>query len=143
MNNSEPKQIDGVCCQYCIKFEQPSCPVKTASPWSRWGNWCNAYHPNPNMPEARPLPDAKPTSHLPDCDINDHNPDGIRKPCNCGSGFNPDCPATEHHEKPTTCPDCNDKQATINRLRKALFSITEESVVAAIEVLRETKPCQP
>jgi hypothetical protein len=58
-DNDEPKQIDGVCCQYCINFEQPLCPVKTASPWSRWGNWCNAYHPNPNMPDARPLPDAK------------------------------------------------------------------------------------
>jgi hypothetical protein len=48
---------------------------------------------------------------------------------------------------PPPCPDCQAKQATIDklkakcdRLRKALFSITEESVVAAIEVLRETKP---
>ena len=40
----------------------------------------------------------------------------------------------------TPCPDCKAKQARIDRLRKALFSITEESVVAAIEVLRETKP---
>ncbi len=50
------KMVNGVCCQYCIKFEQPLCPVKTASPWSRWGNFCNAYEHNPKEPQARPLP---------------------------------------------------------------------------------------
>ena len=48
--------LDGVCCQYCKHFEQNECPVKTASPWSRWGNWCNVYEPNPDEPEAKPFP---------------------------------------------------------------------------------------
>jgi len=109
MNNHEPKQIDGVCCQYCAKYLHIDCPVKTASPWSRWGNWCNAYHPNPNMPEARPLPDAKPTSHLPDCDVNDHNPDGISKPCNCFAHI-PHQP--EHLYAKDPCPDCNPAKPT-------------------------------
>ena len=49
------EMIDGVCCQYCVHFDKGDCPVKTASPWSRWGNWCNCYRPNPNIPEAREL----------------------------------------------------------------------------------------
>lgn len=36
----------GVCCQYCVKFETKECPVKTASPWSRWHSFCNEYKPN-------------------------------------------------------------------------------------------------
>ncbi len=50
------KIFDGVCCQYCIHFEQPSCPITMASPWSRWGNWCNMYDPNPNETEAKDIP---------------------------------------------------------------------------------------
>jgi hypothetical protein len=55
MDNSEPKLVNGVCCQYCIHFEQSSCPISTASPWSRWGNWCNVYSPNPKYPDSRSL----------------------------------------------------------------------------------------
>ena len=51
-----PIVLEGVCCQYCIHFEQDTCPVDRASPWSRWGNWCNVYTRNPDEPEARPLP---------------------------------------------------------------------------------------
>lgn len=41
----------GVCCQYCIKFEKSACPIKEASPWSRWGDWCSQYEPNPDEKE--------------------------------------------------------------------------------------------
>lgn len=48
--------VQGVCCQYCLKFEEHSCPVKTASPWSRWKNYCSEYAPNnKEYPEALPL----------------------------------------------------------------------------------------
>ena len=73
-----------------------------------------------NWEEQLKVPELKETSHLPDCDINDHNPDGIRKPCNCGIGFNTDCPSAEHHEKPTLCPDCQAKQETIDKLRQTI-----------------------
>jgi len=53
---SSTRLLDGVCCQYCKHFEQNECPVKTASMWSRWGNWCNVYEPNPDEPEAKPFP---------------------------------------------------------------------------------------
>ena len=47
--------LNGVCCQYCQHFETSECPVQTASPWSRWGNWCSEYQPTPNEPDARSL----------------------------------------------------------------------------------------
>jgi len=31
------------CCEFCIKLEKPACPVKSADPWSRWGNYCNEF----------------------------------------------------------------------------------------------------
>ena len=34
--------IFGVCCEYCNKFEKDECPVKLASPWSRW-DYCNHF----------------------------------------------------------------------------------------------------
>lgn len=34
--------IFGVCCEYCSKFESDECPVKSASPWSRW-DYCNHF----------------------------------------------------------------------------------------------------
>lgn len=37
--------IPGVCCEYCKKFETAECPVKTASPWSRW-DYCNNFRDN-------------------------------------------------------------------------------------------------
>ena len=55
-NDSGSGLLEGVCCQYCKHFEQNECPVKTASPWSRWKNWCNCYEPNPKNTEAKPLP---------------------------------------------------------------------------------------
>jgi hypothetical protein len=85
-------------------------------------------------------------AHLPDCDINDRNPDGIRKPCNCGIGFNPYGPSAEHHEKPTLCPECQAKQEVIDKLRMALADIRDwkegddPSDVVAAKALRETKP---
>jgi hypothetical protein len=58
LNASEPavssaRMLKGVCCQYCAHFEQDECPVKIASPWSRWGNWCNVYEPIPDKPLPR------------------------------------------------------------------------------------------
>jgi hypothetical protein len=35
--------IDGICCELCIKKESNDCPVKNASPWSRWKNFCNEF----------------------------------------------------------------------------------------------------
>lgn len=35
--------MNRICCQNCEKHEKPECPVKTADPWSRYGNWCNEY----------------------------------------------------------------------------------------------------
>lgn len=51
-------QQKGVCCQYCIKFEKSACPIKEASPWSRWGDWCSKYEPNPDEKEAVTLEEA-------------------------------------------------------------------------------------
>ena len=51
--------IKGVCCQYCTEFEKHSCPVKSASPWSRWGNFCSAYNPNKkSFPDALTIVEA-------------------------------------------------------------------------------------
>lgn len=36
--------INDVCCEYCAKFEQTDCPVKQASPWSRWDYCCQFRH---------------------------------------------------------------------------------------------------
>lgn len=55
---SDRKLLDGVCCQYCIYFEKPECPIKEASPWSRWGNWCSEYQPNPSEPSALTINEA-------------------------------------------------------------------------------------
>jgi len=35
--------VKGVCCAYCKHFEKESCPIKEASPWSRWKNYCSEY----------------------------------------------------------------------------------------------------
>lgn len=48
----------GVCCQYCIKFEKSACPIKEASPWSRWGDWCSQYERNPAETGAMTLEEA-------------------------------------------------------------------------------------
>ena len=144
MNDHEPKQIDGVCCQYCINFEQPLCPVQTASPWSRWGNWCNAYHPNPNMPEARPLPDAKDPD--PDCQAKQETINKLR-----------DTVQMNNHTADYLIAKCD-------RLRTALaglvggsddeslgviewqvkrgrgFTANRTTIVTAIKAMRDTKP---
>lgn len=42
--NKAPDPLEsGMCCEYCLKMETSECPVKTASPWSRWGNYCNEF----------------------------------------------------------------------------------------------------
>ncbi len=41
-----------ICCESCQHAESPICPVREASPWSRWGNFCNKYEPKPGCPEA-------------------------------------------------------------------------------------------
>ncbi len=35
--------IVGLCCELCKKHETSGCPVKEASPWSRWVNFCNRF----------------------------------------------------------------------------------------------------
>ena len=34
---------EGIACVLCSKQEQSECPVKTASPWSKYYNFCNEY----------------------------------------------------------------------------------------------------
>lgn len=36
---------EGRCCQYCVDSESDACPIKQASPWSRWSNYCNLFSP--------------------------------------------------------------------------------------------------
>jgi hypothetical protein len=38
--------LQGVCCEFCRKKETYECPVKKASPWSRWADWCSRYEKN-------------------------------------------------------------------------------------------------
>jgi hypothetical protein len=54
-NMEEDKYLDGVCCGFCAKFERRECPVKGASPWSRWQNWCSEYEPDPAQIEAKTI----------------------------------------------------------------------------------------
>ena len=45
----------GICCEYCIKHEKPECPIKDASPWSRWDDYCGKFEAKPefgNVPGA-------------------------------------------------------------------------------------------
>jgi hypothetical protein len=35
--------LQGVCCEFCRKKETDECPVTSASPWSRWKNFCSEY----------------------------------------------------------------------------------------------------
>ena len=44
--------IEGVCCEYCIKFKANDCPFSTATPWSRW-DYCNHFRDknNKSIPE--------------------------------------------------------------------------------------------
>ena len=48
----ENEGIRGVCCEYCKKYKSNDCPVKTASPWSRW-DYCNHFRDknNKSIPE--------------------------------------------------------------------------------------------
>ena len=50
--------LKGVCCAYCVKFETGACPVRTASPWSRWKDFCGEYTPNPDEPCALTIAEA-------------------------------------------------------------------------------------
>lgn len=56
--------LKGVCCQYCCKFETNECPIKTASNWSKWGNWCNEYEPDPTQKDAVPLDSVIPSKNF-------------------------------------------------------------------------------
>lgn len=49
--------MKGVCCEYCTKCEKDACPIQTASPWSRWKDFCSAFDPDRNEPNARSLPE--------------------------------------------------------------------------------------
>ncbi len=46
--------IKDVCCEYCKKFDTDDCPVKTASPWSRW-DFCNNFRDKDNKAIAEIL----------------------------------------------------------------------------------------
>ncbi len=35
--------IVGLCCELCKKQGTDDCPVKTASPWSRWEDFCDKF----------------------------------------------------------------------------------------------------
>ena len=50
--------VMGVCCAYCKHFEKESCPIKEASPWSKWRNYCSEYIPDTENPHAEYLIDA-------------------------------------------------------------------------------------
>jgi hypothetical protein len=50
--------LEGVCCAYCGKFQTGACPVQTASPWSRWKDFCGEYTPNPDEPYALTIAEA-------------------------------------------------------------------------------------
>ena len=56
--NLATDQLSGVCCAYCLRFETSRCPIKTAEPWSRWQNWCNAYEPDTDLEEAKSIIEA-------------------------------------------------------------------------------------
>ncbi len=47
------QMVPAVCCRLCLKFQTKDCPVKTASPWSSWKDFCSKYIPNITYPEAR------------------------------------------------------------------------------------------
>ena len=88
-------QLDGICCAYCIKAEQPECPIKNASGWSRWGSWCNEYKRNPDETDAGELK------------LDD------RITCaSCGSSFLPEFRRLVHVDakmnKTFACPVCRD-----------------------------------
>lgn len=34
---------EGICCEFCKKQESSLCPIESASPWSRWKNFCNEF----------------------------------------------------------------------------------------------------
>lgn len=34
---------DEICCEYCTHQLERDCPIKDASPWSKWGNFCNNF----------------------------------------------------------------------------------------------------
>ena len=35
--------IEGICCELCSKEGTSACPVESASPWSRWVDFCGAF----------------------------------------------------------------------------------------------------
>ena len=41
----DKEYIDGICCLYCGKYESNECPIKTASPWSKY-DYCNQFRDN-------------------------------------------------------------------------------------------------
>lgn len=46
--------IKGVACEYCGKQQNNDCPVKTASPWSRW-DYCNHFR---HRESGKSIPEA-------------------------------------------------------------------------------------
>jgi hypothetical protein len=47
--------LDGVGCIYCDKYESKRCPIISASPWSKYKNFCSEYRPNRNDNQALSL----------------------------------------------------------------------------------------
>lgn len=44
LNKTAPDAIESkMCCDCCTKMETKECPLVSASPWSRYGNYCNEF----------------------------------------------------------------------------------------------------
>jgi hypothetical protein len=55
MDDTRNKIVIGVCCAYCRHFDKPACPVKQASPWSRFKDFCGEYVPSESQDTALTL----------------------------------------------------------------------------------------
>jgi hypothetical protein len=38
--------VEGICCEHCVFFEHPLCPVSSADPWSRHKDYCGNFKSN-------------------------------------------------------------------------------------------------
>jgi len=37
------KSVSTICCEHCEKMGKPFCPIKAASPWRPWENFCSDF----------------------------------------------------------------------------------------------------